>query len=285
MEVDVHRATAVPYRTSGISYGNKMEDQPIVQDNAKQQEGKVTLHWLNKSRSQRILWLLEECKLKYELKIYHRLPVGLAPPDLKKIHSLGKSPVISIEADGLTEPLVLAESGLIVEYLVDHYGPHLAPKQWKEGMEGKVGGETEEWLRYRYFMHYAEGTLMPFLVLALLMGNIRSKAPFFIRPISNAIVNNIDSLYLTPNFKSNWEFLESKLATSPNEGKYLCGKDLTGADILMSFPLGAAKKRAGVTKEKYPLLWAYIDRLEAGESYKRAVQKIIDLEGSYDPEL
>ncbi|MCJ1379779.1 hypothetical protein MMC17_002882 [Xylographa soralifera] len=262
-----------------------MEGQSAMQDNAKQQDGKVTLHWLNKSRSQRILWLLEECKLKYELKIYHRQPVGLAPPELKQIHPLGKSPVISIEADGMTKPLVLAESGVIVEYLIDHYGPHLVPKKWKEGVEGKVGGETEEWLRYRYFMHYAEGTLMPFLVTALLMGNIRSKAPFLIRPISNAIVNNIDSLYLTPNFKSNWDFLESQLATSPNEGKYLCGKSLTGADILMSFPLGAARGRAGVTKEKYPLLWGYVERLEAGESYKRAVQKIIDIEGSYDPAL
>ena len=115
--------------------------------------------------------------------------------------------------------------------------------------------------------------------------DIRTKAPFLIRPISNAIVNNVDSLFLTPNFRSNWEFLENQLATSPNEGKYLCGKDLTGADILMSFPLGAARSRAGLTKEKYPLLWSYIERLEAGESYKRAVQKIIDIEGSYDPEL
>ena len=104
---------------------------------------------LNKSRSQRILWLLEECKVKYELKIYHRQPSGLAPPELKMIHPLGKSPLIAIEAEGVAKPLVLAESGLIVEYLVDHYGPHLIPKKWKEGMEGKVGGETEEWLRYR----------------------------------------------------------------------------------------------------------------------------------------
>ena len=104
-----------------------------------------------------------------------------------------------------------------------------------------------------------------------------------IRPISNAIVSNVDSLFLTPNFKSNWDFLEGQLATSPNEGKYLCGKDLTGADILMSFPLAAAKGLAGVTKEKYPLLWGYVERLESSDSYKRAVQKIIDIEGSYDP--
>ncbi|MCJ1284827.1 hypothetical protein MMC26_004164 [Xylographa opegraphella] len=259
-----------------------MESQSAMQDNVEQQDNR-----LNKSRSQRILWLLEECKLKYELKIYYRQPSGLAPPELKKIHPLGKSPVISIEADGLTKPLVLAESGVIVEYLIDHYAPHLAPKKWQAGMDGKVGGETEEWLRYSY--RTADGQYAALLSVARdqlkELTDIRSKAPFLIRPISNAIVNNIDSLFLTPNFKSNWDFLEGQLATSPNDGKYLCGKYITGADILMSFPLGAAKGRAGVTKEKYPLLWAYVERLEAGDSFKRAVQKIIDIEGSYDPTL
>ena len=95
----------------------------------------------------------------------------LAPAELKEVHPLGKSPVITIEADALAKPLVLAESGLIVEYLVDHFGPHLAPKKWAEGKENQVGGESAEWIRYRYFMHYAEGSYMILLVVALLVGS------------------------------------------------------------------------------------------------------------------
>ena len=93
----------------------------------------------------------------------------LAPAELKEIHPLGKLPVISIEADGMAKPLVLAESGLIVEYLVGHFGPHLAPEKWQVGKEGKVGGESEEWMRYRYFMHYPEGSLMTYMIIALLV--------------------------------------------------------------------------------------------------------------------
>ena len=92
----------------------------------------------------------------------------LAPPELKKVHPLGKSPLVSVQAEGATEPLVLAESVLITEYLIDHFGPWLAPTRYQKGKEGQVQGETEEWLRYRYFMHYAEGTLMPYLVVALI---------------------------------------------------------------------------------------------------------------------
>jgi glutathione S-transferase len=125
---------------------------------------------LEQSRSHRILWLLEELKLKYELKTFKRRADKLAPAELKEVHQLGKSPVITVEAPGASKPLVLAESGAIVEYLVDHFGqarPSLVPTRYTEGQEGKVGGETEEWMRYRYFMHYVEGSLMPFLVMTL----------------------------------------------------------------------------------------------------------------------
>lgn len=107
--------------------------------------------------------------MDYELKIYHRGSDMLAPKELEEVHPLGKSPVISIETEGMSKPLVLAESGLIVEYLVDHFGPWLAPKRYMEGKEGQVGGESEEWLRYRYYMHYAEGSLMLYLVVSLLV--------------------------------------------------------------------------------------------------------------------
>jgi glutathione S-transferase len=125
---------------------------------------------LEQSRAQRILWLLEELKLPYDLEIFHRnKETHLAPPELKKIHGLGKSPIISITAPGSSEPVVIAESAVITEYLLDHFsnGSTLLPKRYKEGQEGKVGGETEGWSRFRYYMHYAEGSLMPLMVVTM----------------------------------------------------------------------------------------------------------------------
>lgn len=124
---------------------------------------------MDKSRSQRIVWLLEECKnIDYSIEVYKRAPM-LAPPELKKIHPLGKSPVVTIEAPTIPKPLVLAESGTLTEYLTDYFAQHLVPKRYQEGKEGQLGGETEQWLRYRFYMHYAEGSLMTMLLLALIM--------------------------------------------------------------------------------------------------------------------
>ncbi|KAL9068284.1 MAG: hypothetical protein Q9161_006310 [Pseudevernia consocians] len=251
-----------------------------------EQNAKITLYWLEKSRSQRILWLLEELQLTYSLQTYKRENM-LAPASLKEVHPLGKSPLVSIEsAANPSTPLILAESSFIVEYLTDHFGPWLAPERYagggKKGQEGEVGGETESWVRYRYFMHYAEGSLMPFLVVALILSNIKTSSPFFIRPLALMITGAIESKFLNPNLKTQWDFLESQLATSPDEGEFLCGADLTGADIMMSFPLGASKKRALFTEKEHPKLCAYVDRLEAMEGFKKAVQKIVDVEGSYE---
>lgn len=113
-------------------------------------------------------------KADYELKTYKRQSM-LAPPEFKEIHPLGKAPLISIEAEGLSKPLVLAESGPIVEYLCDHFGPWLVPKRYQDGKDGQIGGETESWLRYQYYMHYAEGSLMPILLVALLVNSRSSK--------------------------------------------------------------------------------------------------------------
>ena len=125
---------------------------------------------LEKSRSQRILWLLEELKVPYSLKTFKRQKNMLAPPELTKIHPLGKSPIIAVSSNATNgTPLIIAESSNIIEYLITHFGKHLQPQQWQQGKEGEVGGETEEWLRYRYLMHYAEGTLMPYLVTMILM--------------------------------------------------------------------------------------------------------------------
>lgn len=114
---------------------------------------------------------------------------------------------------------------------------------------------------------------------------VRDKSPFFIRPIANAIKANVESMFLNPSLDTNFAFLESQVKSAPDGGGYLCGSKLTGADILVSFPLGAAKGRSGFTKEKYPALWNYVNRLEERDGFKKAVQKIVDVEGSYDPSL
>lgn len=110
---------------------------------------------------------MEELNVDYELKIFKRGSDMLAPPELKEVHPLGKSPVVGIQAPGAEKPLILAESGAIVEYLTEYFGKHLIPKRYPEGKEGMIGAETEEWLRYRYFMHYAEGSLMTLMLIAL----------------------------------------------------------------------------------------------------------------------
>ncbi len=127
----------------------------------------LTSSRLEKSRSQRVLWLLEECKIDYELKTFKRINM-LAPSELKEIHPLGKSPIVIVESEANPKPLVLAESGPLMEYLIDHFSPHLAPERYQKGKDGEVGGETEGWVRYRYYMHYAEGSLTPFLIFSLL---------------------------------------------------------------------------------------------------------------------
>ena len=113
----------------------------------------------------------------------------------------------------------------------------------------------------------------------------KAPLPFFLKPITNGIAGKLESMFLRPNLNTAFSFLESQIASSPGGGEYLCGKELTGADILMSFPLDAARGRAGLDKDKYPKLWAYVERLQERDAYKRAVQKIIEVEGEYDPVL
>jgi len=248
-------------------------------------EAKVTLYWLEQSRSQRILWLLEELKVPYELKVFHRDPkTHFAPPELKEVHALGKSPVISVQGPGLDKPVVIAESGFITEYLLDHFsnGSTLLPKRYREGQEGAAGGETEEWLRYRYFLHYAEGSLMSFMMISMIVNQIKNApVPFFIRPITSGIASKINSGFLDANFKTHFGFLENTLKTSG--GDYLCGPHLTGADILLSFPLMAGKSRIPMlTSVAYPKLFAYIERLENEPGYKKAIEKVISVEGKFE---
>lgn len=126
---------------------------------------------LNGSRAQSVLWLLEELQVPYDVEIYHRKSDMLAPPELQKVHPLGKSPVVTVTAPGSTQSVALAESGFIFEYLCEHFehGKKLVPKRWKDGQEGQVLGETEAWMRYQYLMYYIEGSFMPNLVQFIIL--------------------------------------------------------------------------------------------------------------------
>ncbi|XRM39404.1 bifunctional glutathione transferase/peroxidase [Aspergillus tubingensis] len=257
---------------------------------------KITLYWLSQSRSHRILWLLEALHLTYELKIYHRGPDKLAPAELKEIHPLGKSPLLTIQpanAPPDQKPIVLAESGIIIEYLLDHFGDNAAaekpllPARWKPNQEGVVGGETEEWMRYRYFMHYAEGSLMPFLVMQLVMDTVKNPPgmPFFVKPLPRLVAGQVEKAFLARNIQSHLEFLEDQLRSSPNGGAYLCGTELTAADIMMSFPVIAMSGRLADQLDKFPLLGKYAERLQKEEGYIRAVKKVEEVDGKFEASL
>ncbi|KAI2626718.1 putative glutathione S-transferase [Hypoxylon sp. NC1633] len=255
---------------------------------ATDEQPKVKLYWLEQSRAQNILWLLEELKIPYELETFHRVN-RFAPPELKKIHPLGKSPLISVTPAGSTEPIVLAESGFITQYLSEHFGAEttMMPKRWKDGQEGKVGGETQQWLRWQHCLHYVEGSLTPTLYLAMVIGTLRGpKMPFFIRPITSMVANQLFSGLIFPNAKTHLGFLEKQLETSG--GGFLCGPELTSADILLSFALITAKNQfvtfgtweEGGPEALFPKVFAYIDRLEAQPGYKKSVEKIQEIDSS-----
>ena len=214
----------------------------------------IIVHHLNNSRSQRILWLLEELGLPYEVKRYQRdAKTMLAPPELRAVHPLGKSPVIS---DG---DLVLAESGAIVEYLASRYGNGiLIPK-----------ANTPEHLRYLYWMHFAEGSMMPPLLLKLIFDRIESSPmPFFVKPVARGIAQKAKGMMVTPNLERLLTFMESELGTR----EWFAGPEFSAADIQMSFPLEAASARGGLD-EKRPKLWAFLKKIHARPAYLRALEK------------
>jgi glutathione S-transferase len=162
---------------------------------------------------------------------------------------------VTVEVPRRAQPLVLAESAAIVEYLCDYYGRGLFPKRYQKGKEGQIGFENESCLWYRYFMRYAERSIMPLMLISVLTRGIKKgPVPFLIKPITHAIVGKITSLFLAPNFKTRYTFLEDQLKTSPDGGEFLCGKNLTAADILMSFPLEAGQSRSRMLEVDCPLL-------------------------------
>ncbi|KAK4123440.1 hypothetical protein N657DRAFT_644979 [Parathielavia appendiculata] len=258
-----------------------------------EEEAKVKLHWLNGSRAQSMLWLLEELEVPYDLEIYHRQKSMMAPPELKKIHPLGKSPVVTVTPPGATEPIVLAESGFIVQYLCDHFpkGASLVPRRWKDGQEHKVGGETEEWMRYQYLLYYIEGSFMSTVVLQFILSGMKGNSvPFFVRPITTLIANQLIGMIVFPNMKRHFAMMEQFLGTSPGDGSYMCGCNLTGADMMLAYPLIAGKEDAfdsigrwqkGSFKETFPKLYAYIERLAEEPGWKKSVDKVKEIEGTF----
>ncbi|GLK87155.1 glutathione S-transferase family protein [Pseudomonas turukhanskensis] len=213
----------------------------------------ITVHHLNNSRSQRILWLLEEVGAEYEIKRYQRDPkTMLAPPELRAVHPLGKSPVIT---DG---DLTLAESGAIIEYLAGRYGPHLLPAE----------GSPER-LRCTYWLHFAEGSAMPPLLLKLVFDTLeRAPMPFFIKPIARGISSKMKGTYINPQLRQTLDYLEAEL----NKSEWFAGDTFSAADIQMSFPLEAAASRAGLDASR-PKLKAFLDRIHARPAYQRALER------------
>jgi glutathione S-transferase len=212
----------------------------------------ITVHHLNNSRSQRVLWLLEELELPYEIVRYERDDKTLlAPASLRAIHPLGKSPVIT---DG---EATLAESGAILEYLVETYGKGaIAPAQG-----------TPEHRRYRYFMHYAEGSLMPLLVMKLVFNKVKADAPFLIRPFARTITRMVAQRFLDPNIARHLAFLADHLGTHA----WFAGDAFTAADIHMSFAIQGAIARTG--GEISPVLTEWLAKIQARPAYRRAIEK------------
>lgn len=213
----------------------------------------IHVHHLEKSRSHRILWLLEALELDYELVVYQRDgKTQQAPETLKKIHPLGKSPVIT---DG---DLTVAESGAIIDYLVQRYG------------QGRLQPSPEDaraWVDYRYWLHYAEGSLMPLLVMQLVFGQIPKQSPWLIKPLAKGISETLNKRFLAPQIKRHLRFINAHLSAHGN----FAGPWPSGADIQMSFPLQAVA--AVQSLEQYPAIAAFVSRIEQDTAWQRVVAR------------
>jgi len=219
----------------------------------------IIVHHLNNSRSQRIIWLLEELRVDYEIQRYERDKTTMrAPASLRAVHPLGKSPVIT---DG---DIVVAESGAIVEYLVEHYG---------KGRLIPAAGSADR-LNYTYWLHFAEGTAMSPLLMKLVFNRVETAPmPFFVRPIAKKIASTVKSSFINPEITQQLDYMEKEIAKSG----WFAGKSFSAADIQMSFPLEAAASRGGLDA-RYPKLTDFLQRIHARPAYKRALER----GGAYD---
>ena len=212
----------------------------------------IVVHHLNNSRSQRVLWLLEELGVPYEVKRYERnAQTMLAPPELLAVHPLGKSPVIT---DG---DKTIAETGAIVEYIIDTYG---------QGRLIPAAG-TPERLRYTYWLHYAEGSAMTPLLLKLVFTALPTRAPGLLKGLVKAIAAKAQTGFIDPQLKTHIDYWNAELS----KAAWFAGPEFTAADIAMSFPLEAAVARAGAASR--PKVKAFLDTIHARPAYKQALER------------
>ena len=219
----------------------------------------IVVHHLNNSRSQRILWLLEELGLPYEIVRYQRDPKTLlAPKELRAIHPLGKSPIV-VDGD-----VVLAESGAVVDYLVSRYG---------QGRLKPAEG-TPEARRFSYFLHYAEGSAMPPLLMKLVFIRMESApVPFFAKPVARMLARGAQQSFIDPQLKLHLDYLEDEIGKTG----WFAGDTFSAADIQMSFPLEAAASRAALDASR-PGLHGFLERIHARPAYQAALER----GGDYD---
>jgi glutathione S-transferase len=210
----------------------------------------LTVHHLNNSRSQRVLWLLEELGVPYEIKHYQRGSDMLAPKELRAVHPLGKSPVVT--DNGMT----IAESGAIIEYLIDTYsnGRLIPPVK------------TAERQRYTYWLHYAEGSAMTPLLQKLVFTVLPRRSPALMRPVVKAICRKVLTTMVDPHLKTHMAYWEHELGKS----EWFCGNEFTAADVQMSFPLEAASARGGL-EVGHPRCMAFLEKIHARPAYHRAL--------------
>ena len=212
----------------------------------------ITVHHLEKSRSTRVLWALEELEVPYEIVTYARNPkTMLAPPELKKVHPLGKSPVLT------DEDRTLAESGAILEYLVERYG--------KGNLVPPAG--SDERLRYTRWMHYAEGSAMSPLLLKLVFETVKRKTPWPVKPIAKAIADKVLADFVHPQITTHFDHIESELGKST----WFAGETFTAADIQMSYPIEAYASRMMVSP--HPNISKYLERIHVRAAYRKAIEK------------
>ncbi|GAA6061055.1 hypothetical protein JCM10212_000098 [Sporobolomyces blumeae] len=222
---------------------------------------KITVHWLDQSRAQRILWLLEELELPYELKVYKRdAKTMLAPPELKAVHPLGKSPVVEIVEPSSSTPLVLAESGAICEFLIERYGEKLGVKANE--------GDFKDRADYLYWLHWAEGTAMTPLMMGIVFAQIPKQAPFLVRPIISAVSAGVHAQFIRPRLKSNYAYVDEWL----NGKEFFVGGRLTGADIMMSF-IAESLEAAPIDQAPYGNIRRWHQQMQSRAAYQRAEAK------------
>ncbi|HEX2020598.1 MAG TPA: glutathione S-transferase [Aurantimonas sp.] len=211
----------------------------------------ITIHHLNNSRSQRVLWLLEELGVPYEIKRYERTKSLQAPKALRQVHPLGKSPVL---VDG---ERTIAETGAIVEYILARHGDgRLMPPP-----------DSEDYWQARHFLHYAEGSAMPPLFLMLVLQMIPGRAPFFMRPMLKASMRKVDAVLVRPQLELHLDHWENSLGATG----WFAGPDISVADIMMSFPVEAAAQRFGY--ENRPRLREFLERIHERPAYKTALER------------